>query len=234
MGAARTGRLERLSAIAVLAAVVLLALLAPVAEAQADGRSTCHPQRAQRFLVRGSYIIGGMLFPRAHQRSLRYRIEQYGAVDGFGSAEWNDTPAAEAAQPTSFMGLPLSMHRRVVPALSCVEREIRKKCEKHDYRPAAVTGFRDHNTYRGGEVTNHLFGIALDIDPEKNPCCHCVEPWNQHPLCSKKVRSPYERAAMPRCYIDAFERHGFYWLGHDELEDTMHFEFLGKPEKPAR
>ena len=25
--------------------------------------------------------------------------------------------------------------------------------------------------------------------------------------------------------------YGFYWLGHDALEDTMHFEFLGDPEQ---
>ncbi|QUS47068.1 hypothetical protein F1331_25700 [Salmonella enterica subsp. enterica serovar Dessau] len=24
---------------------------------------------------------------------------------------------------------------------------------------------------------------------------------------------------------------GFYWLGHDVLQDTMHFEFLGDPDK---
>jgi hypothetical protein len=37
--------------------------------------------------------------------------------------------------------------------------------------------------------------------------------------------------AMPECWVTAFERYGFYWLGHDELKDTMHFEFLGDPSK---
>jgi hypothetical protein len=41
----------------------------------------------------------------------------------------------------------------------------------------------------------------------------------------------FERTALPRCWIDAFERFGFYWLGRDPgLRDTMHFEFLGDPE----
>jgi hypothetical protein len=31
--------------------------------------------------------------------------------------------------------------------------------------------------------------------------------------------------------VDTFERFGFYWLGNDVLEDTMHFEFLGDPDK---
>jgi hypothetical protein len=37
--------------------------------------------------------------------------------------------------------------------------------------------------------------------------------------------------SMPECWIRQFERYGFYWLGRDELEDTMHFEFLGDPDQ---
>jgi hypothetical protein len=40
--------------------------------------------------------------------------------------------------------------------------------------------------------------------------------------------------AMPECWVHAFERFGFYWLGHDVLKDTMHFEFLGDPDKIVR
>jgi hypothetical protein len=36
---------------------------------------------------------------------------------------------------------------------------------------------------------------------------------------------------MPECWVHAFERYGFYWLGHDVLRDTMHFEFLGDPAR---
>ena len=34
--------------------------------------------------------------------------------------------------------------------------------------------------------------------------------------------------------MHAFERYGFYWLGHDVLMDTMHYEFLGDPDKIRR
>jgi hypothetical protein len=34
--------------------------------------------------------------------------------------------------------------------------------------------------------------------------------------------------------VHAFERYGFYWLGHDVLQDTMHFEFLGDPDRIVR
>ena len=36
---------------------------------------------------------------------------------------------------------------------------------------------------------------------------------------------------MPECWVRAFEKYGFYWLGHDTLMDTMHFEFLADPNR---
>jgi hypothetical protein len=41
----------------------------------------------------------------------------------------------------------------------------------------------------------------------------------------------WEKTSLPRCWVEAFERYGFYWLGRDQLEDTMHFEFLGDPDR---
>jgi hypothetical protein len=87
------------------------------------------------------------------------------------------------------------------------------------------------NTYRGGEVTNHIYGIAIDIDSAINTCCGCVKPWNEAPACKRPSKSEYDRMAMPECWVHAFERYGFYWLGHDVLRDTMHFEFLGDPDR---
>jgi hypothetical protein len=50
-------------------------------------------------------------------------------------------------------------------------------------------------------------------------------------MCKKKVASVYERMAMPKGWVETFEKYGFYWLGHDVLQDTMHFEFLGDPDQ---
>ena len=199
-----------------------------------DGGKRCRTQKPQRFLERPHYIVGGSMVPKRHDKAIRYRTEEYGYVEGFGSSKWNDHPPSYYAASTTFFDHTLSVHKKIVPALRCVERDIKAKCKKDDYTADSVSGFRDRNTYRGGEITNHLYGIAIDIDPHKNPCCHCVEPWSSDPLCQKEVKSPYERAAIPACWIKSFERHGFYWLGHDELEDTMHFEFLGRPERVLR
>jgi hypothetical protein len=83
-------------------------------------------------------------------------------------------------------------------------------------------------------VTNHAYGIAIDVDPDINTCCGCVPPWNDAPACKRKAKTEYDRMAMPECWVHAFERYGFYWLGHDVLRDTMHFEFLGDPERIVR
>jgi hypothetical protein len=45
------------------------------------------------------------------------------------------------------------------------------------------------------------------------------------------AKTEYDRMAMPECWVHAFEKYGFYWLGHDVLRDTMHYEFLGDPDR---
>lgn len=227
--------LERASLLACWAralgpALALLVLLWPETEVEARGEA-CRPQRPQDFLVRKNYLRAGALAAGAHARSVRYRVEHYGSVDVASAPALGRPPAASFAQATTFFGKPVRLHRAIVPALACVERRIEQTCRASPYAPTALGGYRERNTFHTGEITNHLFGIALDIDPQRNPCCHCVEPWSSDPKCAAKVRSPFERAAIPKCWVDAFERYGFYWLGHDVLEDTMHFEFLGDPAR---
>ena len=83
-------------------------------------------------------------------------------------------------------------------------------------------------------MTNHIYGIAIDVDPDINTCCGCVPPWNDAPRCKRPAKTEYDRMVMPECWVHAFERYGFYWLGHDVLRDTMHFEFLGDPERISK
>ncbi len=166
------------------------------------------------------------------QRSIRYRTEQYGYYSGFGSAAWNRRSLWSQMRAVQFMGIRTTLHERVIPALRCVELALAVECRDHPYRPHALAGARQTNTYFGGDVTNHVYGIALDVDPEQNPCCNCVEPWRSNPRCRGK-KSDLERMAMPACWVSVFEKYGFYWLGHDELKDTMHFEFLADPSRVA-
>jgi hypothetical protein len=223
-------------------AVGLVALgfwdLSAEAKGKKGGKGTfeygCRVQAPQKFLERRSFMQkGGVLDVPKQQKALRYLAEHYGNAGG-DTVRLNPRAALTQAKGVRFMGLPLSVHTKIAPALACVEKRIEKTCTgASHYKPRAVGGFRGSNTYRGIEVSNHLFGVAIDIDPDKNPCCGCVDPWPNNPLC-KKEGSVWVRTAMPKCWIRSFEHFGFDWLGHDSLEDTMHFEFLGDPDRITR
>ena len=194
----------------------------------AGAGGACNEQPPQDFLVRGNFLKGGQT---AIERAIQWRTDTYGYFKGFGHAKGDAPPPSAYVETTTFMNLPVRMHRKVIPALKCVEETIRQACSDHPYTAHALAGIRFRNTYRGGEVTNHIYGIAIDIDPAINTCCGCVKPWNDAPACKRPAKTEYDRMAMPECWVHAFERYGFYWLGHDVLRDTMHFEFLGDPDR---
>ncbi len=166
----------------------------------------------------------------ALQRSIQYRTAQYGYYSGYGTRIEHARSLSSQLRIVKFMGLPVQLHERVIPALRCAELAIARQCADAPYKPHSLAGARQKNTYFGGDVTNHVYGIAIDVDPSDNPCCNCVEPWRSNPRC-RGSKTEWQRMAMPECWVTAFERYGFYWLGHDELKDTMHFEFLGDPAK---
>ncbi len=208
-------------------------------EVSSAARSTspCVTQSAQKFLVEAHLRKQTQTTAAARTewltrlaRSIRYRTEQYGYFSGFGSHAWNRRPLANQMRAVKFEGLAVVLHERVIPALQCVEQAIDRDCRGTPYRPRSLAGARQTNTYFGGDVSNRVYGIALDIDQNDNPCCNCVEPWRSNPRCLGK-KSDWQRMAMPECWVTAFEQYGFYWLGHDELKDTMHFEFLGDPSQ---
>jgi hypothetical protein len=206
------------------------------AGAAPEPTSACNEQAPQPFLVRASYIPIASR-KSEHDRAIRYRTEHYGYVKGFGKKEWNLTRPDANAVDATFMDLTVRVNKRIVPALHCAEREIKRACSSPNdkaYVPGVLAGIRYVNTYRGGEVTNHLYGIAVDVDPQRNSCCGCVKPWKDSPICKKKTKDIWERMDMPECWVRAFEKFGFYWLGHDVLQDTMHFEFLGDPDRIVR
>lgn len=212
----------------------VLVLAFPGVKAADAAYKGCRFQDPQKFLIRKNFMRGKMIDGAKVNKALRYRVERYGRIEGAPFEELNSKTAFSQARGVRFMGLSLQVHEKIAPALACVERRIKKDCSapKERYRPQAVGGFRTENSYRGLEVSNHLFGIAVDIDPDRNPCCGCVAPWPEHKACQGTASSIFERTELPRCWIDTFERYGFYWLGRDpELRDTMHFEFLGDPDR---
>jgi hypothetical protein len=166
-------------------------------------------------------------------KAVRYRTEQYGYVKGFGKDAWSETTPLDQASVVTFFGVSVPIHRRIAPALSCVETAIRARCGEHPYQPYVLSGLRKRNTYLNGEPSNHIYGIAIDVDPKRNPCCGCVGEWHDSERCQND-KTKFQRMDMPRCWVEEFERFGFYWLGDAKIEDTMHFEFLADPSKIAR
>jgi hypothetical protein len=195
--------------------------------------SACAEQAPQTFLMRRSYM--GAADPvervRLHGEAIEYRTRRYGFVEGFGDPSWNARAPRDYARDGSFFGIGVRMNERVLSALRCVEEAIARACAETPYQPEVLDGLRGRNTFYNGEVSNHIYGIAIDIDPGRNACCGCVEKISDRPLCKRPVATPFERSSIPKCWVDTFERFGFYWLGYDTLEDTMHFEFLGDPDE---
>ena len=200
----------------------------------------CNVQDPQDFLIRSNWQVRRNMSRERTQhrrriaaRGVRYRTEQYGYFEGFGSASLNDSTPMQNAVGLRLFDRPIRLNRRIVAAARCAEQEIARTCED-DYQPQRLSGIRDRNTYHNGEVSNHVYGIAIDLDPRQNTCCNCVKEWRLHPLCQATPDTIFDRMVMPECWVRGFERYGFYWLGHDRLMDTMHFEFLGDPDHILR
>lgn len=217
------------------------AAMAPPAAAPTtlEPPSRCNEQTPQPFLVNAHFdsfnASGGTAreWQQVLQRAVRYRTEQYGYVKGFGDGAWNASTPVDQARLVTFFGVQVSIHRRIAPALSCVETAIRANCTNEPYQPYVLSGLRKRNTYLNGEISNHVYGIALDVDPTRNPCCGCVGEWRTSDKCQND-KTKFQRMDMPRCWVTEFERFGFYWLGHAKIEDTMHFEFLADPSQILR
>ena len=196
----------------------------------------CNPQQPNPILVRANYIrhrhMSSAERDRAdavHAEAIRYRTEQYGYFEGVGDPEWNSQTPRENSRRTDFMGVSIRLNERVIPALQCVEAEIRATCKDEPYQPQRYSGLRRSPT-PGREISNHVYGIAIDIDPRDNTCCGCIGTWGEHELCDVETDDIFERMSMPRCWIKALSLYGWYWYGHEDIQDTMHFDFLGNPD----
>lgn len=201
-----------------------------------ENTTACNYQDPVPYLVRENFLPRWTQPPEEQRRrrglqaqAVEWRTKRYGYFEGFGNRRWNDTTPSDNATRIRWMDLPVRINERIVPALECVEEVIKSECGA-DYVPVRLSGLRTRNTYHNGQVSNHVYGIAIDVDPQLNTCCMCVAQWGDHPLCQNPVESIYDRMAMPSCWVHVFERFGFYWLGRDALQDTMHFEFLGDPD----
>ena len=121
---------------------------------------------------------------------------------------------------TTFLGKKVYIHSLHEAQLANVEKRIKKYEAKHklkEYKPKQVSSF-NWRLIRGGlNLSNHSFGIAIDLDWKYNPMTadyNEIKKWNSS---DKKI---------PQYVIDAFLKEGARWGGqYRGRKDYMHFEF---------
>src|SRR5688572_18724037 len=119
-------------------AVLLLALapLGPERERAAEAKEGaskgrfelgCRLQPPQRFLERRRFLKHGMLDGKKQTRAIRYLVERYGNAGDEETTAINPESASLHAKTVSFFGMPVSVHARIAPALTCVEKYLKKR-----------------------------------------------------------------------------------------------------------
>lgn len=111
----------------------------------------------------------------------------------------------------------IRVNRAVAASLLRVFGTVWEAC-KHDQKRLDATGLSAYGgcynfrPIRGtaASLSNHAFGAAIDIDPERNPL-------------GAKL------GAMPKVVIDAFKGEGWLWGGdYRGRKDWMHFEAVSR------
>lgn len=170
----------------------------------------------------------------------RFRATNYGRVEAEPATHpYNKESVTKFQTETTFMGLKVKLHQKIIHPLKCVEQEIHNNCYGK-YVPRTVSGYRSNSSYKR-VISNHQFGLAIDFDPlndhthnDGNPCCglSCETQWRTHPICNSHDTaedSPYNVSLVNECWVKSFEKFGFHWLINFRMHDTMHFEYLADP-----
>lgn len=122
---------------------------------------------------------------------------------------WSARVVRRRLVKVEFLGEHIWVHRKIVKRLAAVEKLIRRfeKVHKVDrYHPTVIQTFCWRRIRGGKNLSNHSWGIALDIDPAKNP-------------------QGAHLTTIPPHVVNAFRRMGFRWGGvYQSKPDVMHFE----------
>jgi hypothetical protein len=136
------------------------------------------------------------------------------------TATYGPRPAAEQVR-TTFLGMPVRMHRLVVPALGRVatrlEQARRADSSLAPFLRKLAGGFAARKIAGTDRTSAHAFGIAIDLDKAHSDYWR----WEKSPPLRWRNR-------IPQAIVDAFEAEGFIWGGRWYHYDTMHFEY--RPE----
>jgi|GEM_PF-2979000 peptidoglycan hydrolase-like protein with peptidoglycan-binding domain len=107
---------------------------------------------------------------------------------------------------------------------------------------------RDCKGMTPANLSNHAYGLALDVDPAKNPEQNVRD--GADPTTGQYVSAcgAAMKTSIPEWVVRSAQRWGLYWLGYpsrhrcrtasspssSSYRDPMHFEFRGTPDLAAR
>jgi hypothetical protein len=133
-----------------------------------------------------------------------------------------------------FLDWAVLIHKDIEAPLAKVEARIREAAKTDPQVAAWIDGIGSIGAWNWREIaatasrSNHAYGTALDILPERIRGLHTYWQWTSDNDI-EWYNVPYsQRYAPPPPVIEAFEAYGFCWGGKWLLFDTMHFEY--RPE----
>ena len=140
-------------------------------------------------------------------------------VEAILAATYGGRNAAAEQVRVRFLGMPVRVHRRIVPALERVAGRL-AGARKADASLAPFLrrlsgGFAARKIAGTDRTSAHAYGIAIDLDKSMS------DYWRWR-------KDGGWRNRIPQAIVDAFEAEGFIWGGRWYHYDTMHFEY--RPE----
>ena len=103
------------------------------------------------------------------------------------------------------------LHKKVVSVYTAAFTDVKNTFEPkeiNDLRLNISGGAFNYRVIRGGNrLSTHAFGIAIDMDPARNP-----------------YPKKWKEGMINREFCDILMKHGIWWRGHNGDVDAMHFQ----------
>ena len=189
-----------------------------------DGKAKTFDQRLSSPDVKDTFVIpyrAGPIRAIDTQNNDPGRIR----VEAIFAASYGGKRAATEQVRIPFLGMPVRVHRRIVPALERVAARLAKAraadARLEPFLRKLSGGFASRKIAGTERTSAHAWGIAIDLDKSMSDYWR----WSK----SKTLRW---RNRIPQAIVDAFEAEWFIWGGRWYHYDTMHFEYRPELEGP--
>jgi hypothetical protein len=146
----------------------------------------------------------------------------------------NEESVWNIMKTTFFLGHKVMIHRDLLEDLARVEERIQSAVIQdsllREYVDSigSLAGFNWRAIEGTETLSNHSFGIAIDIIPKDYKGKEVYWRWSL-PFFPKWYSLPWEKRHMPpQAFVEAFEEEGFIWGGKWLFYDSIHFEY--RPE----